>query len=462
VHGQSPQPIDDASFESLRLVPSPATLPRPAERRGRPTLEEPPQHVSFEPTGPVRLRLDPDAEALNGERGRWRRKIDLPPCRLVWIGAVTESPDNLPTPHIEALVRPLTATPGVLGPPEVSTLPITTLPLLSVGRVLKKPGAADEDRGGPSLEQRFLGSEWSVDLSFEPSQTSVKTAAELGLIIETLADQPRFADPPLCIVTDEARGRLVGIPCWEIVRVYYAWAPLAARLLFQFPRWRAGTLEHLLLSFEGHRFTGPARGRRTVGESAAYAALQLQRIGREAAVSYASAGRAQIRAVPPFVGAATLRCVAMPFTIDGYDGLFVQQIIASQPAPDAKAGIEWGPVAVRPHFGSAREAAAWWAAYRCGFVPDLVHGSRQSWPDYVAIASAQAEAAALRSHGQVWLTDALVRVLTGQSVVSAAQANRRRSAAATRALVSSATASARSSRSRARSVAAANASASKG
>jgi hypothetical protein len=70
---------------------------------------------------------------------------------------------------------------------------------------------------------------------------------------------PDFADAPLYVVTDAARRRLVAIPCWEIFRVYYAGAPRVARLLFDFPRWKAGTLERMLRSFDGHQFFGPAK-----------------------------------------------------------------------------------------------------------------------------------------------------------------------------------------------------------
>jgi hypothetical protein len=131
------------------------------------------------------------------------------------------------------------------------TLPLTLLSLLSVRRVLKEPPDSDESssrytKGGPSRERRFLGNEWSIDLWFGSGAESITTATERpGLAIATLAALPDFADAPLYVVTDAARRRLVAIPCWEIFRVYYAGAPRVARLLFDFPRWKAGTLERM-------------------------------------------------------------------------------------------------------------------------------------------------------------------------------------------------------------------------
>ena len=39
----------------------------------------------FAPAVPVALRLDPDPERRTWYGG-WRRKIELPACRLVWVG----------------------------------------------------------------------------------------------------------------------------------------------------------------------------------------------------------------------------------------------------------------------------------------------------------------------------------------------------------------------------------------
>ena len=158
-------------------------------------------------------------------------------CRRVgWSGSATSSAlrATASTPHVRALVRLFPESPE--DPFTELTLPLTLLPFLSVGRVLKEPPGSDEPssryvKGGPSRERRFLGNEWSIDLWFGSGAESIKTATELpALAIATLADHPDFADAPLYVVTDAARRRLVAIPCWEIFRVYYAGAPRVARL----------------------------------------------------------------------------------------------------------------------------------------------------------------------------------------------------------------------------------------
>jgi hypothetical protein len=407
---------DEWAYEAVRLRPAPGTPARDPQRRGRPAFEEPPQQVAFAPTARLDLRLDPDGEAYYGFAPTWRQKLKLPACRLVWIGGVAESAVDSHTPYVEALVSPLTDTlsPNLL---EICTLPITVLRLLSVGRVLREePDSngrvpdAGYIHGGPTDERRFLGNEWLVDVRFEPSKIAVKAAAELpDLDVRTLADQPSFADPPLCVVTDPARRRLLIVPCWEILRVYYASAPLVARQIFQFPRWRAGTLDHLASVFDGHAFRGHAQ-RGSTGN--AYAAAQLQRIGCDAAVSYATTGRAQIRAIPPFIGPATLRCVAHPLALGGCEALFVQQIVDSQPpVGEGSAGIDWWPIPVRPRFRSDEEVAAWWAAFRSGSVPDIAHKSTHTWSEFATRTNAQVEAETLRTGGLLLLKGALERVL---------------------------------------------------
>jgi hypothetical protein len=83
---------------------------------------------------------------------------------------------------------------------------------------------------------------------------------------------------------------------------------------------------------------------------------------------------------------------------DGHDELlFIQQIIASEPAHGAKPGISWWPVPVRPLFRSHDEAAAWWGAYRSGWVPG--HESTPNWPDFAAEADE-------RSRVRRWRLDA--------------------------------------------------------
>jgi hypothetical protein len=316
-------PLTDGMFETLRLTPAPGTPVRPPDRRGHPALTEPPQQVDFVPSWPLRLRLEPDGGPFAYQEDGWRQKFDLPACRLVWVGDVVGSSDQSGIPHVRALVRPL---PEFAEDPFTElTLPLTALPFLSVGRVLKEPPGSNEPtsryvKGGPSRERRFLGNEWSVDVWFGSGAQSIKAVGELpALAIATLADYPDFADAPLYVVTDAARRRLVAIPCWEIFRVYYAGAPRVARLLFDFPRWKAGTLEQMLRSFDGHRFFGPAGPVSEANRQRdAHAAGQLLAVGRETAISYATTGRAQIRAVPPVAGPTRLRCVGIPFALDGF------------------------------------------------------------------------------------------------------------------------------------------------
>jgi hypothetical protein len=64
-------------------------------------LTEPPQQVAFVPSWPLRLRLWPFAYQEDG----WRQKLDLPACRLVWIGDLVGSSGDSETPHVRALVQ---------------------------------------------------------------------------------------------------------------------------------------------------------------------------------------------------------------------------------------------------------------------------------------------------------------------------------------------------------------------
>jgi hypothetical protein len=196
---------------------------RPPTRRGRPTLRERPQYVAFTPVEPLALRLDPDPEPSFTRRFRWRRNVSLPPCRLVWVGDVVGPPAASYGWHVEALVAPLSTAPSA---PAlcVLPLPITTLEVLTVGRVLKEE---------PASEQRFLGSEWSIELWFGPSETSIASLDALGLRLEPLP--ARYGASPLCVSADPSSGRLVLLPCWKIFRFYYASAPAVARLAFEFP-----------------------------------------------------------------------------------------------------------------------------------------------------------------------------------------------------------------------------------
>ncbi len=267
----------------------------------------------------------------------------LPPCRLVWIGDVVESPDKSPTPHVEALVAPLE--PGEV---QIVTLPVTALSLLSVGRVLKEKadfklpeGIRATPYGGPSPERRFIGFEFSVDVPFGAPNMSVVGADELsGLQIGGLAGHPRFGNPALCVVKDDRR-RLVIVPCWEIFRHYYAHGQLVSRLIFQFPSWKPETLSRLLRAFDGHRFEAGRRQADASPTGLAFAKIQLSAIGRDAAVAFAATGRAQIRAVPPFTGPASLECVAIPLRLGSFEAILVQQILYSQPRSLGSEGLWW-------------------------------------------------------------------------------------------------------------------------
>src|SRR5450631_1329959 len=110
-----------------------------------------------------------------------------------------------------------------------------------------------------------------------------------------------------------------------------------------------------------------------------------------AASAYAATGRAQIRAVPPVAGPTRLRCVGIPLAFDGFEALFVQQIVFSEPAPEARPGIGWWSMPARPLFRSHAEAAAWWGAYRCGWVPG--RPQTPSWSAFAANANQQADEA---------------------------------------------------------------------
>jgi hypothetical protein len=173
----------------------------------------------------------------------------------------------------------------------------------------------------------------------------------------------------------------------------------------------------MLRSFDGHQFFGPARPAsadrdRIADRQREYAAQQLLAVGRETAIAYATTGRAQIRAVPPVAGPTRLRCVGIPLAFDGCEALFVQQIVFSEPAPEARPGIGWWSVPARPLFRSHAEAAAWWGAYRCGWVPG--RPETPSWSAFAANANRQADEAGrreVRIHGPQRLATTLERML---------------------------------------------------
>ncbi len=338
--------------------------------------------MEFAPAKPVALRLDPDPEPRTCNVGSWRRKIDLPPCRLVWVGDVLPAPEESPSWRVEALVAPSTSTPDA---PElhVVTMPISTLPLLTVGRVLKEKPSRERPSdgfGGPGSELRFLGSEWDVELSFGSPQTSIVAADALGVDVTPLP--PHFAGSPLCVHSDPSSGKLVLVPCWEIFRYYYAQASAAAGLVFEFPRWNEEALAELLRHFDGHRFQSGLAWPNLASFSAE---TQLRAIGRDAAVSYARCRRIEIRAVPPFAGPAALEVVGIPTLVGDREALFVQQILDSRPRPERQRGTRWWPQPVPPVFRSAVEHAAWWGTYVDGNLRDAIAPTPPSWEAFVEL-----------------------------------------------------------------------------
>lgn len=197
--------------------PAPGTPIRSPHRRGRPSLRERPERVEFAPAVPVALRLDPDPEQRNWYGG-WRRKMELPACRLVWVGNAIPTPGKWSGWHVEILVTSLTSPADALNL-QVLAVPISVLGLLTVGRVLEDPSHERRPHsfGGPGPQLRFLGSEWTIELDFGSLQTSIVSAADLGLCVSPLP--PRFADSPLCVTSDPSTGKLVLITCWELFRL---------------------------------------------------------------------------------------------------------------------------------------------------------------------------------------------------------------------------------------------------
>ena len=364
-----------------RRSPAAGTPFRSPHRRGRPPLRERPEQVGFAPVVPVALRLDPDPEQRIWY-GSWRRKIELPACRLVWVGDAIPAPGRTPGWHVEILVMPLTSS-AVAPRPQVLTLPMSVLGLLTVGRVLEDPSQEKPAHGfgGPGPQMSFLGSQWIVELGFGSPHTSIVSAAALGLAVTPLPR--RFADSPLCVIGDPSTGKLVLIPCWEIFRFYYAQMPAVARLVLEFPRWTNATLELLLGYFDGQHFKNSVARPSVPGLAAA---TQLRAIGRDAAVSFARRGRVQIRAVPPFIGPTTLEVVGHPTMVGALEALFVQQILESRALPAGQSGIRWWSEPVEPTFGSHVEHLAWWVMYFAGKLPRSIDPPQASWEAFVELA----------------------------------------------------------------------------
>ena len=66
-------------------------------------------------------------------------------------------------------------------------------------------------------------------------------------------------------------------------------------------------------------------------------------VGRDTVVGYALTGRAHIRALPPFRGAAQLLAVAVEAQLGEYTALFVQNIVGSAPGEADPGVIRWTP-----------------------------------------------------------------------------------------------------------------------
>jgi hypothetical protein len=114
------------------------------------------------------------------------------------------------------------------------------------------------------------------------------------------------------------------------------------REVYAFPAWDADTPDRLIAWYNGHKFTqGPVRGwelrDRVIGDVRA----RLIGLGRDAAVDSMLRGRASIRAVPPFVGGAKMRCIGQAVRLGTFDGLFVQEIRKSESAAVTRGVIRW-------------------------------------------------------------------------------------------------------------------------
>ena len=197
---------------------------------------------------------------------------------------------------------------------------------------------------GPGPPVRFPRDQWRIELWLDRFGTVVVTAAEIPAIaIATLAGYPPFQSAPCCVVADRRARRVVVVPCWEILRFYYAQSPAVRNAVFGFPTWGPDTARALLDWFDGHVFCGGRRRnvRRRERWHGGYAARQLAAIGRDAAVAFMLTGRAQIRAIPPFSGSTRLLAVGVEAQLGEFAALFVQQILESEPWQNAPGVIRW-------------------------------------------------------------------------------------------------------------------------
>jgi hypothetical protein len=285
--------------------------------------------------------LDAHSPAFIGLKPR-KRTDDLAPHRLAWIGAVLCSPARRPTPYIEALVVPLEedAKPS---PMSVKALPIKTLTALNALRGRKKNWSWDLDEpSSPPVEKRDAPKEWTLYVWFGGPDTCVATVDDVpALKIATPPHEQSLARTAFCVILDRPARRVAIIPCWEIFRYYYAWSEQVASAVFAFPRWRPGTLTTLLAWFDGHRFRRARIRKRWARADAEYATAQLQAIGRDASVSYVRTGRAEIRALPPFVGPVRIGCTGIPLRFGRFSGFLLRLILSSLPRCDADRSLRW-------------------------------------------------------------------------------------------------------------------------
>jgi len=270
---------------------------------------------------------------------------DFPSQRLVWVGAVLRSPVRSATPHIEALLAPpASCDPSAM---HVASLPIATLTALNAVRGQKKmPSRKPKPHwvrsDVPRLEKRAAPKQWTLYAWFGSPDTCIVTSGEIPTLEVAMPVTERCpAHAPFCVLFDRASHRVVIFPCWEIFRFYYAWSERVATSIFQFPRWGQQMPADLLAWFDGHRFRRGRVRKRWVRDDAGYALAQLRAIGLDASVSYVRTGRAEIRAVPPFVGPVRIMCAGMPVRFGGLKGLVVRRIFHSLPRCDGNRSLRW-------------------------------------------------------------------------------------------------------------------------
>jgi hypothetical protein len=216
-------------------------------------------------------------------------------------------------------------------------LPIALIAGLTPARQPKKEHRGDgTSEPSPGLR---IARRWALYAFFDP-QTPILTPEELPMLaVFVPPEAPSATSTPFCVVMDDAARRIAIIPCWEIFRFYYARSALVAGAVFEFPRWRDATPTELLSRFDGHRFR--ARRMRNRFGNGAYALARLEGIGRDASVSYARGGRAEIRALPPFAGPAWISCLGSVLRLGRFKGLLVRRILESVPRCDANSSLWW-------------------------------------------------------------------------------------------------------------------------